>query len=153
MAYFDIENFVICGLQTISAMVNFTKNDIVSSLTLLLQILLKCTISKYFPQANISCHTVILLGLGLWCLLPLSTIFQLYCGDEFYWWRKGEYRKKNTGMAEGTHKLDHIILYCVHLALSRIQTHNCNVVCFLYSSTSIHYPTVLILMYYFSFSP
>jgi hypothetical protein len=58
--------------------------------------------------------------------MPLSSIFELYRGGQFPWWREPEYPDKTTDLPKVTDKFHHIMIYRLHLGMSAIRTHNVN---------------------------
>jgi len=53
--------------------------------------------------------------------MPLSAIFQLYHGCQFYWWWKPEYPEKTADLPQVTDKLYHLMLYRVYYIGSNVQ--------------------------------
>jgi hypothetical protein len=70
----------------------------------------------YISNGNQNVREGLKMGKVLWRWMALSTIFQLYRGSHFCWWRKPE---KTTDLSQVTGKL-----HQVHLVMNSVRTHN-----------------------------
>jgi hypothetical protein len=46
----------------------------------------------------------------------ISTIFQLFCGGQFYWWWKLEYPEKTTDLLQVTDKINRLNVYFLEIS-------------------------------------
>jgi hypothetical protein len=74
------------------------------------------TLSKCFCAIFLTC------SISLVCFYGVSTIFQIYRGGQFYWWRKPKYPEKTTDLPQITDKLYHIMLHTLPWAGFKLTT-------------------------------
>ena len=67
---------------------------------------------------------LMILGIGVCCLMPLSTMLHYIVVVSFIGGENQKYPEKTTNLQYVTGKLYRIKLYRVHLAMSGIQPHN-----------------------------